>query len=157
MPHKTKKLKPLSHVRLFATPCIEACNFPGKSPGVGCHLLFQGIFLKPGIKPGSPALQAEALPLSHQPAHKCNSLTCPGNCLPARKRSSLSPVQLGYPMDCSMPGSSVHARILDWVAVLFSRGSSQPRDLNQGLSHCRQILSLPSEPPGDTLALAPPW
>ena len=36
------------------------------------------------------------------------------------------------PMDCILPGSSVHgilqARILEWVAILFSRGSSQPRD-----------------------------
>ena len=36
-------------------------------------------------------------------------------------------------MDCHTPGSSVHgilqARILEWVAILFSRGSSQPRDL----------------------------
>ena len=45
-------------------------------------------------------------------------------------------------MDCSPPGSSIHgilqARILDWVAIPFSRGSSQPRE--QGLPHCRQIL-----------------
>ena len=36
------------------------------------------------------------------------------------------------PMDCSPPGSSVHgilqARILEWVAIPFSRGSSRPRD-----------------------------
>ena len=36
------------------------------------------------------------------------------------------------PMDCSPPGSSVHgvfqARILEWGAISFSRGSSQPRD-----------------------------
>ena len=35
-------------------------------------------------------------------------------------------------MDCSLPGSSVHrtrqARILEWVAISFSRGSSQPRN-----------------------------
>ena len=35
-------------------------------------------------------------------------------------------------MDCSPPGSSVHgilqARILEWVAIPFSRGSSWPRD-----------------------------
>ena len=35
-------------------------------------------------------------------------------------------------MDCSLPGSSVHeifqARVLEWVAISFSRGSSQPRD-----------------------------
>ena len=37
------------------------------------------------------------------------------------------------PMDCNPPGSSVHgilqARILEWVAIPFSRGSSWPRDL----------------------------
>ena len=36
------------------------------------------------------------------------------------------------PMDCSPPGSSVHgillARILEWVAMSSSRGSSRPRD-----------------------------
>ena len=35
-------------------------------------------------------------------------------------------------IDCSPPGSSVHgilqARILEWVAMPYSRGSSQPRD-----------------------------
>ena len=38
-------------------------------------------------------------------------------------------------MDCSLPGSSVHgisqARILEWVAISFSRGSSLPRDRTQ--------------------------
>ena len=47
-------------------------------------------------------------------------------------------------MDYSPPGSSVQeifqARILEWVAISFSRGSSQPRGLNPGLLHCRQIL-----------------
>ena len=36
------------------------------------------------------------------------------------------------PMDCSSPGSSAHgtlqARILEWVAIPFSSGSSWPRD-----------------------------
>ena len=35
------------------------------------------------------------------------------------------------PMACSPPGSSIHgilqARVLEWIAMLFSRGSSQPR------------------------------
>ena len=39
------------------------------------------------------------------------------------------------PMDCSPLGSSVHgilqARILEWVAISFSRGSSQPRGQTQ--------------------------
>ena len=36
------------------------------------------------------------------------------------------------PADCSLPGSSAHgilqARTLEWVAISFSKGSSQPRD-----------------------------
>ena len=38
-------------------------------------------------------------------------------------------------MDCTPPGSSIHgilqARILEWVAISFSRGSSRPRDQTQ--------------------------
>jgi len=37
-----------------------------------------------------------------------------------------------HPMDCSLPGSSAHwilqVRILEWVALPSSRGSSRPRD-----------------------------
>ena len=53
------------------------------------------------------------------------------------------------PVACSPPGSSVHgilqARILDWAAICFSRGSS-----NQGIKPGSPILqanSFPSEPP----------
>ena len=39
------------------------------------------------------------------------------------------------PVNCSLPGSCVHgilqARVLDWVAISFSRGSSRPRDGTQ--------------------------
>jgi len=45
--------------------------------------------------------------------------------------AQLNPI-LGDPMHCIPPGSSVHgilqARILEWVAISSSRGSSQPRD-----------------------------
>ena len=45
---------------------------------------------------------------------------------------------LGDPVDCSLPGFSVYgifqARILEWGAISFSRGSSQPRDQIQ-VSH----------------------
>ena len=38
-------------------------------------------------------------------------------------------------MYCSLPGSSIHgifqARVLEWVAISFSRGSSRPRDWTQ--------------------------
>ena len=36
------------------------------------------------------------------------------------------------PMDCSLSGSSVHgifqARLLEWIAISFSKGSSRPKD-----------------------------
>ena len=39
---------------------------------------------------------------------------------------------LCHPVDCSLPGSSIHgifqARVLEWVAISFSRGSSWPRN-----------------------------
>ena len=69
-------VKSLSGVRLFATPWTVAYeapqsrNSPGKSPGVGCHFLLQGDIPNPGIEPGSPALQADAL-LSEPPGKPC--------------------------------------------------------------------------------------
>ena len=54
------------------------------------------------------------------------------------------------PMDYSLPSSSVHeilqARILEWVAISYSRGSSQPGIKPQSPS--LQADSLPSELPG---------
>ena len=50
-------------------------------------------------------------------------------------RAPLSHVRLCNPMDCNPPDCSVHkilqARILEWVAISFSRESSQPRDQTQ--------------------------
>ena len=48
------------------------------------------------------------------------------------REKSLPHVQLCDPMDCSLPGSSVHgilqAYILEWVTVPYSRRSSRPRN-----------------------------
>ena len=48
------------------------------------------------------------------------------------------------PTNCSPPGSSIHgilqARVLEWVAISFSRGSSQPRDQTRISCVGRQIL-----------------
>ena len=53
-------------------------------------------------------------------------------------------------MGCSLASSSIHgifqARVLEWVAISFSRGSSQPRDWTQ--VSCIAANALPSEPPG---------
>ena len=55
------------------------------------------------------------------------------------------------PVDCSPPGSSIQgilqARIPEWVAISFSRGSSQPRD--EPTSPALQADALNSEPPGN--------
>ena len=57
---------------------------------------------------------------------------------------------LWNPLDCSPPGSSVHgifqARILEWIAISSSRGSSRPRDRNR--VPALQTDTLPSETPG---------
>ena len=49
-----------------------------------------------------------------------------------RAKSLHSCPTLCNPTNCSLPGSTVHgivqARILEWAAISFSRGSSQPRD-----------------------------
>ena len=59
------------------------------------------------------------------------------------------------PMDCSPPGSSVHgvfqARILEWVAIPFFRGSFWPR-IKFGFP-ALQTDSLPSESPRNPLSL----
>ena len=62
-------------------------------------------------------------------------------------------VTLCDPMDCSLPGSSVHgvllARILAWVAMPSSRGSSLPRDQTHIYSgSCITGGFFTSEPPG---------
>ena len=55
------------------------------------------------------------------------------------------------PMDCRPPGSSIHgifqARVVEWVAISFSRGSSWPMDpwIEPG-SPAMQADALPSEP-----------
>ena len=58
------------------------------------------------------------------------------------------------PMECSPPASSVYgilqARILEWVAIPFSKGSSWPRDQTRSLA--LQAGSLLSEPPGKPIS-----
>ena len=57
------------------------------------------------------------------------------------------------PADCSPPGSSVHGilqvRMLEWLAISFSRGASQPRDGN--CVSCNSFIAggfFTAEPPG---------
>ena len=69
-----------------------------------------------------------------------------------KKSESESEVVSDYcdPMDCSLPGFSVHgilqARVLEWVAIAFSRGSSRSRDRTRVSRIGDRRLT--SEPPG---------
>ena len=90
--------------------------------GVGSLSLLQGIFQTTGIELGSPVLQADSLPAELESESEV-AQSCP---------------TLFDPVGYSLPGSSLHeilqARILEWVTISFSRGSSQPRDWTQ-VSH----------------------
>ena len=68
----------------------------------------------------------------------CSIAVCVCVCVRARVHvlcSVQSCLTLNSSRDCNPPGSSVHeslqTRILEWVAMVFSRGSSQPRDQTQ--------------------------
>ena len=63
------------------------------------------------------------------------------------------------PMDCRQPGSSVHgisqARILVWISISFSRGSSQPGMEPTSLTFpAWHVDSLPLAPPGKQVITA---
>ena len=97
---------------------------PGMNTGGGSHSLLQGIFPTEGSNLGIPYCKQILYHLSHQGS-------------PILSMCVLCSVTLVFPtlchlMDCSPPGSSVHkilqARILEWVAMPFSRGSSRPRN-----------------------------
>ena len=70
-----------------------------------------------------------------------------------RAKSLQSCLTLCDPIDCIPPGSSVHrilqSRILEWVAMPFSRGSSWPRDWTcVSCSSCIAGRFFMAEPPG---------
>ena len=112
-------------------------GFPSKKTGVGYRFLLQENFPTQGWNPSLLLLlhwQADSLSLCHLGSQVLKILftrklkiydylwsevaqSCPTLC---------------DPMDCSLPGFSVHgifqARVLEWVVIAFSRGSSQPRD-----------------------------
>ena len=56
----------------------------------------------------------------------------PGGSSQSESEVAQSCLTLCDPMDCSLPGSSVHgifqATVLEWIAISLCRGSSQPRD-----------------------------
>ena len=55
-----------------------------------------------------------------------------------------SSLTLYDPVECSPPGSSIHgilqAKLLEWVAIPFTKGIFLTQGSNPSLSHCRQIV-----------------
>ena len=96
-----------------------SCLSPGELPNPG---------IEP-VSPESPAWQMDPLPLSHQGCYTQDIMNAV-LCLVAQLCLTLCD-----PMDCSLPGSSVHwilhAKIMEWVAMPSSRGFSSPRNRTQ--------------------------
>ena len=124
MYHVRECVKSLSRVQLFATPWTVAhrtplsIGFSRQEFWSGLPFPFPGDLPDPGIEPRCPALQADALTSEppgkpHIYIQKC--------CLVTKMFSTLCDT-----MDFSPPGSLVHgisqAKILEWVAISFSRG-----------------------------------
>ena len=93
------------------------------------------------------------IPRMAKGTHKCQNLslyTLNAHSLKKEREVAQSSPTLCNPMDCSLPGFSIRgifqARVLEWVAISFSRGSSPPRDRTQ--VSALQTDALPSEPPG---------
>ena len=82
----------------------------------------------PGL--GRPPVEGNSYPLQYSGLE--NSMDCIVHAAAAAAKSLQSCPTLCNLKDCSSPGSSAHgilqARILEWVAMPFSRGSSRPRD-----------------------------
>ena len=109
----------------FVTPWTIACQIP-LSMGFSRQEYWSGLpfpppgdLPDPGVEPTSPALIGRFFTTEQQ-----------GEALLLLEEVS-NYVTLCDPRACSPPGSSVHgifqARILEWVAISSSRGSSQPR------------------------------
>ena len=86
---------------------------------MGCHFLLQGIFPNQGSNLGLPHCGQIIYCLSHQRSPKWQ--------LKVKVKVTQSGPTLCDSMDCIVHGI-FQARILEWVAFSFSRGSSQPSD-----------------------------
>ena len=130
-----------------------------KNTGVCCHFLLQGIV--PTQRSNTSLLhllhwQVDSLTLHNlgspdesQKKERCVHV-CVCVCVCVSTQLCLTLCDL---MNCDLPGSSVHgisqARILKWVAISYSRGSSQPRDQTCVAYICMGTwVPIGTEPPG---------
>ena len=111
----------------------------GQNTGVGSHSLLQGIFPTQGSNPGLPQSRQIMYQLSPRGSMQrtdkvqyASAWGCAQSCL-----------SLCDPIDCKLPGSSVHgilqARILEWGCHFLLQGICPTQGLNPCLLHCRWI------------------
>ena len=121
-------LSHFSHIRLCdpMDPRVLSWDSSGKNTGVDCPPPWA--LPNPGIEPKS--LMSTCI-VKQVLYHQCYLGSLRYMCSVLVAQSFL----LCDPMDCSLPGSSVHgvfqAKILEWVVIPFFRGFSQPRDRTQ--------------------------
>ena len=109
---------------------------PGKNTGVGCHFLLQCMKVKSESEVAS-VVSDSVRPHRGQPMRLPCPWDSPGKntgvgchflleCMKVKSEREVaqSCLTLCDPMDCSLPGSSVHrifqARVLEWGAIAFS-------------------------------------
>ena len=141
MPFVTLFLLPCSFVFCYFFFCTFPYILPNITPPSVLTVLCYGVFIKSWdvsdfhdfvySVPSSWLLPTRPTPLNHHLIHLPSLGLLPAHmCL--RAKSLQSYPTLCNLIDYSPPGSSVHeilqARILEWVALSFCRGSSLPRD-----------------------------
>ena len=102
--------------------------FPEDDRNMGLTRSFQ-----PGTKTNWAHPRSSKSQTIHRYRKKTNDgYLMPWSCIIQWSEVAQSWPTLCDPIDCNLPGSSVHgifqAIVLEWIAIPFSRGSSQPRD-----------------------------
>ena len=119
-------------------------NFLGNNPGVDCHFLLQGIF------PTQDQTPVFCLCIARCILHQYMSIYTYGGGLVTQSCPTLCD-----PMDYRLPGSCVHGDSPGKNTGVSCHALIQRifpnQGLNRGLLHCRGILFLPSEPPGNSV------
>ena len=124
-----------SHILLLSSPpgflaCLLVLAPPCQlSQQVGCYLCAAHVKRCPSsTAQGQPPKEGFDLVLL-LPSGFCSTQQL---CLKRKSEVAQLCPTLFHPTDCSPPGSSIHgilqARVPEWVAISFSRGSSRPRD-----------------------------
>ena len=113
--HTTYHVIQLFHSQTFAPKKRNICPYKDLCMSISCSLICNCQYLETTDMSTNIQREKQLVMYLHSKMYMCSiAKSCPALC---------------DPMDCSPPGSSVHGtsqpRMLVWVAITFSRGSSQ--------------------------------